>query len=298
MTQITASMVNELRQKTGVGMMDCKKALVETNGDFEAAIDFLRKKGLSKAQKKAGRVTAEGVISIAFDGNKGAIVEVNAETDFVARNADFQDFAKNVALTALTAGADVETLKNTTCANTNKTVADVLTDKIASIGENLSIRRSAVLNADVVTGYIHGSTGENMGKIGVLVGLKGSDTAALEEVGKKVAMHIAAAKPDFLSTESVDAKTVEKERNFLKEEALASGKPEAVVDQMLVGRMKKFYSEIVLLEQAFVMEPKKTVKEIVAEAGAELTGFKHFILGDGIEKKSESLADEVAKQLA
>ncbi len=295
---ITAQMVKELRQKTGVGMMECKKALVETNGDLESAIDLMRKKGISKAQKKAGRITAEGVIAIAKKDGVGAIVEVNAETDFVARNSDFQDFAKGVVETALENGECIDALKESKYVGREKSVADVLTDKIASIGENLSIRRSAVIKADVIANYTHGSIADNMGKIGVLVGLKGSDKSKLEEVGKKVAMHIAAAKPDFLSVVDVSDEVKNREEQILKEQALASGKPEAVVEKMLVGRMQKFFAEIVLLEQAFVMEPKKKVKDILKEAGAELTEYKTFILGDGIEKKCENLADEVAKQLS
>ncbi|MHA1540714.1 MAG: translation elongation factor Ts [Alphaproteobacteria bacterium] len=291
-------MVKELRQKTGVGMMECKKALVETKGDLESAIDLMRKKGISKAQKKAGRITAEGVIAIAKKNGVGAIVEVNAETDFVARNSDFQDFAKGVVETAIENGECVDSLKKSKYAGGEKSVADVLTDKIASIGENLSIRRSATIKADAIASYIHGSVADNMGKIGVLVGLKGSDNSKLEEVGKKVAMHIAAAKPDFLSVADVSDEVKNREEKILKDQALASGKPEAVVEKMLVGRMQKFFGEIVLLEQAFVMEPKKKVKDILKEAGAELTEYKAFILGDGIEKKCENLADEVAKQLS
>ncbi len=300
MAQITAQMVKELRQKTGVGMMDCKKALVETNGDLESAVDLMRKKGLSKAQKKAGRITAEGLIAILIKDGKGAMVEVNSETDFVARNSDFQDLAKGIVQTTLTtmkAGSGLETLKEAFYAGTDKTVADILTDKIASIGENLSVRRCTVVGADFVTGYIHGSVADNMGKIGVLAGLKGSDNSKLEEVGKKIAMHIAAAKPEFLSIADVSQEVKDREEKILKEQALASGKPESVVEKMLVGRMQKFFGEIVLLEQAFVMEPKKKVKDILKEAGAELVTYKHFILGDGIEKKCENLAEEVAKQL-
>ncbi len=295
---ITAQMVKELRQKTGVGMMECKKALIETNGDLESAIDLMRKKGISKAQKKSGRITAEGVIAIAKKNGVGAIVEVNAETDFVARNSDFQDFAKGVSETAIENGECVDSLKKSKYIGGDKLVADVLTDKITSIGENLSIRRSATIKADVVANYIHGSVADNMGKIGVLVGLKGSDNSKLEEVGKKVAMHIAAAKPDFLSVADVSDEVKNREEKILKDQALASGKPEAVVEKMLVGRMQKFFGEIVLLEQAFVMDPKKKVKDILKEAGAELTEYKAFILGDGIEKKCENLADEVAKQLS
>ncbi|MBN2676190.1 MAG: elongation factor Ts [Alphaproteobacteria bacterium] len=278
MAEITAKTVQELRQKTGAGMMDCKKALTESNGDVEGAIDWLRKKGLSQAAKKAGRVAAEGVISLAFDNGKGAMVEVNSETDFVARNDEFQDFAKRVSQLALTEGKETDSLLNALL--DNKKVSDVLTDKIASIGENIQIRRSVLLEGENVVGYVHGAIAENMGKIGVLVSLKG-DSVKAADVGKKIAMHIAAAKPDFLSIADVDSVVVEKEKKVLSEQALASGKPESVVEKMIEGRIHKFYEEIVLLEQAFVMEPKKKVKDVLSEAGVELVGFEHFILGAG-----------------
>ena len=286
MAEITAKAVQQLRQKTGAGMMDCKKALTESNGNAEDAIIWLRKKGLSKAAKKAGRVAAEGLVVLSLSDNKGAIVEVNSETDFVARNDEFQEFAKKVGNVALSSGKKVETLLEADL--DGKKVSDILTDKIASIGENLQIRRSAMLEDDVVTGYVHSAIAENMGKIGVLVSLKGADKEALKEVGKKVAMHIAAAKPDFLSTKDVDPKVVEKERKILTEQALASGKPENVVERMVEGRIAKFYEEIVLLEQAFVMDPKKKVKDILSEANAEMTGFTHYILGAGVEKTTDS----------
>lgn len=295
MTQITASMVQDLREKTGAGMMDCKKALTETDGDFEAAVDFLRKKGLSTAAKKAGRVAAEGVVVMALQEGLGSLVEVNAETDFVARNADFQAFANGVAQTALVSGKSV--LTEAIYVGSSQSVAEVLTDKVATIGEHMTVRRSALVKADVVAGYIHGAIAEGMGKIGVLVGLNGADKKSLEEVGKKVAMHIAAAKPECLRIEDVSPAMLERERAILKEQALASGKPESVVEKMMEGRIRKFYEEIVLLEQSFVMDPKKQVKEIVSEAGANLTAYVHFILGEGLEKKSENLAEEVAKQL-
>ncbi len=288
---ITPALIKELREKTSAGMMDCKKALAETNGDMEAAIDWLRTKGLSKAAKKSGRVAAMGLVSIALSEGKGAAVEVNSETDFVAKNQEFQDFVKEVADCALANDGDV--------AKVQEEKADALTSKIATIGENMTIRRAAAITADSVTGYIHSAIAPNMGSIAVLVGLTGSaDKEAMESVGKQIAMHIAAAKPEALSIADVNPESVEREKAVFKEQALESGKTEEIIEKMIDGRIRKFYEEIVLLEQNFVIDPKKKIKDVLAEAGdVKLTAFTHFVLGEGIEKVEENFADEIAKTL-
>ena len=292
MVEINAKLVGELREKTGVGMMECKKALVACEGDLEKAIDFLRKKGVAVAEKKAGRVANQGLVGLAVRGNKGAVVELNSETDFVAKNTDFQAYLKQVVELALDNGKDIETLKN---ADLNgKSVQDTLVDLIAKIGENMSLRRVAVVEGETVVPYIHTMTSEGLGKIGVLVALTGANAA---EVGKKVAMHIAASAPKFLAISDVDAETANHEREIFAEQARASGKPEAIIEKMVEGRMRKFYEEAVLLEQAFVMDPDKKVKDVVAEAGCTLTSFVRYNLGEGIEKKQEDFAAEVAKQI-
>jgi elongation factor Ts len=292
MVEINAKLVGELREKTGVGMMECKKALVACEGDLEKAIDFLRKKGVAVAEKKAGRVANQGLVGLAVRGNKGAVVELNSETDFVAKNTDFQSFLKQVVDLALDNGKDIETLK---AADLNgKSVQDTLVDLIAKIGENMSLRRVAVVEGETVVPYIHTMTSEGLGKIGVLVALSGANAA---EVGKKVAMHIAASAPKFLAIADVDANTANHEREIFAEQARASGKPEAIIEKMVEGRMRKFYEEAVLLEQAFVMDPDKKVKDVVAEAGCTLTSFVRYNLGEGIEKKQEDFAAEVAKQI-
>ncbi len=292
MVEINAKLVGELREKTGVGMMECKKALVACEGDLEKAIDFLRKKGVAVAEKKAGRVANQGLVGLAVRGNTGAVVELNSETDFVAKNTDFQSFLKQVVDLALDNGKDIETLK---AADLNgKSVQDTLVDLIAKIGENMSLRRVAVVEGETVVPYIHTMTSEGLGKIGVLVALSGANAA---EVGKKVAMHIAASAPKFLAIADVDANTANHEREIFAEQARASGKPEAIIEKMVEGRMRKFYEEAVLLEQAFVMDPDKKVKDVVAEAGCTLTSFVRYNLGEGIEKKQEDFAAEVAKQI-
>ena len=292
MVEINAKLVGELREKTGVGMMECKKALVACEGDLEKAIDFLRKKGVAVAEKKAGRVANQGLVGLAVRGNKGAVVELNSETDFVAKNTDFQAFLKQVVDLALDNGKDIETLK---AADLNgKSVQDTLVDLIAKIGENMSLRRVAVVEGETVVPYIHTMTSEGLGKIGVLVALSGANAA---EVGKKVAMHIAASAPKFLAIADVDANTANHEREIFAEQARASGKPEAIIEKMVEGRMRKFYEEAVLLEQAFVMDSDKKVKDVVAEAGCTLTSFVRYNLGEGIEKKQEDFAAEVAKQI-
>ena len=304
MTEIKASLVKELREKTGAGMMECKKALSEVGGDLEAAIDFLRKKGMSVAEKKAGRVASQGLVGVAVNGTEGAIVELNSETDFVAKNADFQAFLGDVTQIALTQKGDMEAIK---AADMNgKTTADTLTELIARIGENMTLRRAGYVSVTngVVVPYIHTATTPTMGKIGVLVALESTaDATALTEIGKKVAMHIAAANPRFLTIADVDADTIAHEKGIYEEQAKASGKPAAIIEKMVEGRLRKFYEEVVVMEQAFIMDPDKKVKDVLAEAaktaGADiqLAAFVRFGLGEGIEKKEEDFAAEVAKQI-
>ena len=285
---ITAALVKELRDTTGAGMMDAKKALTETNGDMEAAIDWLRTKGLAKAAKKSGRTAAEGLVAVKVEGNRGVAVEVNAETDFVAKNAEFQAMVSQIAGAAVSA-ADLDALNAADLGG--KTVADTITAKIATIGENMSLRRMAAVEGDVVVSYVHNAAGEGMGKIGVLVALKGGD----EAFGKQVAMHIAAANPASLSEADLDPAVVEKERNVQIEIARESGKPEAVIEKMIVGRMQKFLAEVTLLGQNFVINPDLTVAAAAKEAGAEILSFVRLEVGEGIEKEKEDFAAEVAK---
>jgi elongation factor Ts len=285
---ITAAQVKELRESTGVGMMDAKKALVENDGDMEAAVDWLRTKGLAKAAKKAGRTAAEGLVAVAVNGGKGVAVEVNSETDFVAKNSEFQELVGKIAGAALGA-ADVESLAATEI--DGKSVNDMITDKIATIGENMSLRRMATVEGETVVTYVHNAATTGMGQIGVLVALNGGD----EAFGKQVAMHIAASNPASLSEADLDPAVVEKERQVQIDIARESGKPEAVIEKMIVGRMKKFLSEITLLGQQFVVNPDVTVEQAAKDAGAEIVGFVRMQVGDGIEKKEEDFAAEVAK---
>lgn len=277
---ITAAMVKELREMTGAGMMDAKKALTETDGDQEAAIDWLRTKGLAKAAKKSGRTAAEGLVAVTVEGGKGVAVEVNSETDFVGKNADFQAMVAKIAGAAINV-ADVDALKAADLGG--KTVEETVTDAVATIGENMSVRRMASVEGDVVTSYVHNPATDGMGKIGVLVALKGGD----EAFGKQVAMHIAAAAPQSLSEADLDPAVVEKERNVQIEIARESGKPEQVIEKMIVGRMKKFLSEVTLLGQDFVINPDLTVEAAAKEAGAEIVGYVRMEVGEGIEKKEE-----------
>ncbi|WP_294220226.1 translation elongation factor Ts [uncultured Shimia sp.] len=285
---ITAAMVKELREMTGAGMMDAKKALTETNGDADAAIDWLRTKGLAKAAKKSGRTAAEGLVAVKVDGGKGVAVEVNSETDFVGKNADFQAMVSSIAGAALTV-SDVDALKTADLGG--KTVEETVTAAVATIGENMSVRRMASVEGDVVTSYVHNPATDGMGKIGVLVALKGGD----EGFAKQVAMHIAAANPQSLSEADLDAAVVEKERNVQIEIARESGKPEQVIEKMIVGRMKKFLAEVTLLGQNFVINPDLTVAAAAKEAGAEIVAYVRMEVGEGIEKKEEDFAAEVAK---
>ena len=285
---ITAAMVKELREATGAGMMDAKKALTENNGDMDAAQDWLRTKGLAKAAKKSGRVAAEGLVGVAVDGGKGVAVEVNSETDFVAKNAEFQGMVAQITTAALGV-SELDGLKAADLGG--KPVETVLTDAIAKIGENMTLRRMDKIEGDAVASYGHNAASEGMGKIGVLVALKGADNG----IGKQLAMHIAATNPASLSEADLDPALVEREKSVLTEQARESGKPDAVIEKMIVGRMKKFFEEVTLLGQKFVMDPDKTVAEVAKEAGVEVLGFVRMEVGAGIEKKEEDFAAEVAK---
>ncbi|MBM2290866.1 elongation factor Ts [Sulfitobacter pseudonitzschiae] len=285
---ITASMVKELRESTGAGMMDAKKALTENDGDMEAAVDWLRTKGLAKAAKKSGRTAAEGLVAVKVDGNKGIAVEVNSETDFVGKNAEFQGMVSGIADVAITVDS-VDALNAAPMGG--KTVAEIVTDKIATIGENMSVRRMQSITGDTVVSYVHNAAAPGMGKIGVLVAMTGGDDA----FGKQVAMHIAAVNPASLSEDDLDASVVEKEKQVQMDIARESGKPEAVIEKMIVGRMKKYMSEVTLLNQQFVVNPDLTVADAAKEAGATITGFVRLEVGEGIEVVKEDFAAEVAK---
>ncbi|MDM8166940.1 translation elongation factor Ts [Roseovarius sp.] len=288
---ITAAMVKELRDSTGAGMMDAKKALTENDGDMNAAVDWLRTKGLAKAAKKSGRTAAEGLVAVQVEGGQGVAVEVNSETDFVAKNADFQKMVSDIAGVALGV-SDVEALKAADMGG--KSVNDVITDKVATIGENMSVRRMAKVEGQTVVSYIHNAAADGMGKIGVLVALNGGD----EAFGRQVAMHIAATNPAALNEASLDPEIVEKERQIQIDIARESGKPEQVIEKMIEGRMRKFMAEVTLLGQAFVINPDQTVAEAAKEAGAEIAGYVRLEVGEGIEKKDEDFAAEVAKTAA
>jgi elongation factor Ts len=285
---ITAAQVKELREMTGAGMMDAKKALTETDGDIEAAVDWLRTKGLAKAAKKAGRTAAEGLVALAVQDGKGVAVEVNSETDFVGKNAEFQQMVASIASAALGV-SDLDALK--TADVNGKAVETLITDKIATIGENMTLRRMATLEGEQVVSYVHNAAAEGMGKIGVLVALKGDN----EDFGRQVAMHIAAANPASLGEADLDPALVERERSVLTEQARESGKPEAIIENMIKGRMKKYLGEVTLLGQAFVINPDLTVEAAAKEAGVEVIGFVRLEVGEGIEKEVEDFAAEVAK---
>ena len=295
MAEITAALVKALREKTGAGMMDAKKALVENGGDETAAIEWLRAKGLSKAAKKSGRTAADGLVAVALadDGKSGAIVELNAETDFVARNEQFQTALSGITAAAVGTDGSVEAVAAAPSPDGEGSVDDLIKRLIATIGENMTLRRSAKVSADgAVSSYIHNAEAGGMGKVGVLVALDGSGDLA--DIGRKVAMHIAATAPQAATTEELDPAVVEAEKRVLTEQARESGKPDNVIEKMIVGRMQKFYKEVVLTEQAFVMNPDQTVGDFLKEQGASLKGFVHFKLGDGIEKEEDNFADEVA----
>jgi elongation factor Ts len=303
---VTAALVKELREKSGAGMMDCKKALSETDGDMEAAIDWLRTKGLATAAKKSGRVASEGLVAFAVDGTRGALIELNAETDFVARNTEFQEFASTLASLALNA-VDIDALGGVDYPGTGRNVSEELTHKIATIGENMSLRRMETVSvgAGSVVSYMHNSTAPGLGRIGVLVALESSaDAAVLEELGKQIAMHIAATSPASLSVDDLDPESVQRERDVLIEQAKASGKPQEIAEKMVEGRMKKYYQEVVLLEQTSVIDGETQIAGVVANAAKsagidiELKAFARFNLGEGIEKEETDFAAEVAAQLS
>lgn len=307
MANITAQMVKDLRDKTGAGMMDCKAALGEAGGNTEAAIDWLRAKGLAKVAKKAGRTAAEGLIGVATEGKRGAIVEVNSETDFVARNAQFQQLAAEIARLALKAAGDAEKLNALPVPGKTITVAEYINEMIASIGENLALRRTAALQVKdgVVASYVHNAAAPGLGKIGVLVALESAgDASALMETGRQIAMHVAAANPLALAAEDIDPEVIERERAILTEQAKESGKPANVIEKMVDGRMRKFYEEAVLTKQAFVIDSDKTVEQAVkaaeekAGAPVKITGFVRYALGEGIKPPKGDFAAEVAAAAA
>lgn len=303
MAEITAALVKELREKSGAGMMDCKKALTENNGDIEAAIDWLRAKGIAKADKKSGRTAAEGLIGINGAGTSAVVVEVNSETDFVARNDAFQDLVRGVASVAIVTDGSVEAIGAATYPATGKTVTDTIKDAIAHIGENMTLRRAVKLSVEdgVVATYIHNAVADGLGKLGVLVALKSTGNKdVLAAIGRQVAMHIAATNPLAIRSEEVDAAVAERERNVFIEQSRASGKPDAIIEKMVEGRMRKFFEEVALLSQAFVINPELTVGEAIKaaekDAGApiEVTGMARLLLGEGIEKEESDFAAEVA----
>ncbi|MBI0021082.1 elongation factor Ts [Bartonella sp. W8097] len=300
---ITAAQVKELRELSGAGMMDCKTALAETNGDMEAAVDWLRKKGIAKADKKAGRTAAEGLVGVASNGKKAVLVEVNSETDFVARNDAFQNIVRNIAKAALDTDGTLEKISVSSYPGSDKTVAETLKDAIGKIGENMTFRRSAELSVDngVIATYIHNGIGDGLGKIGVLVAIEtNGDKDAAEHFGRQVAMHVAATNPLALTAEEVDPAAVEREKAIYSEQAHQSGKPANIVEKMVEGRMRKFYEEVVLLSQAFVINPDETVSQALKNAEkeigapAKIKGFVRFALGEGIEKAESDFAAEVA----
>jgi elongation factor Ts len=295
-------MVKELRDKTGAGMMDCKAALTETNCDMEAAIDWLRKKGISKAAKKSGRTAAEGLVGVAVDGNTGVLLEVNAETDFVAKNEEFKTFVKDASRLALQEGGDLEKLLASPMGSSS--VQQTLTELVAKIGENMSVRRAAAIsvNPGVVAAYVHNASSPELGNIGVLVGLKSTaDKEKLGTLAKQLAMHVAAASPLALTKEHLDKAVVEREYNVQKDIALQSGKPEAVVEKMMEGRMRKYYEEVVLMQQVYMLDGETPIAKLIEKASkdlgapVEIEGFVRFKVGEGIEKVDADFADEVAQ---
>lgn len=298
MADITAALVKELREASGAGMMDCKKALVENDGDIGAAQDWLRTKGLATAAKKSDRIASEGLVGVAVKGNRGAVVEVNSETDFVSRNETFQQFVKTVAELALQGDGNLEKLTAMDYPDAGHTVAEELTQLISTIGENMNIRRLGIETVDngAISSYMHGAIAPGIGKIGVLVATSGSDASAADAIGKQVAMHIAATNPQSLSQDDLDPQLVEREKTFLTEQARESGKPENIIEKMIEGRIRKFYQEVCLLEQTFVIDGESKVAKAVDAAGDGLAiaSFTRFGLGEGIEKKEEDFAAEVA----
>ncbi len=288
MAEITAKLIQELREKTSAGMMDCKKALTENNGDIQAAADWLRQKGIVKAASKAGRVAASGLVTVVKCDGMGCVVELNAETDFVAKNDKFQKLVADVAARALELKGDFDATLNA--------VKDDIAATISTIGENMTLRRIAKVSGDHIYTYVHNAMVPGMGQIGVAVAING-DGAGIDEIGPKIAMHVAANKPEYMTVADVDPVAVEREKKVFIESGATAGKPEMVVEKMVAGRIGKYYAESVLEEQPFVMDPSKKVKDVVAEAGGKLAGFAYYVLGEGIEKKEDNLADEVAKML-
>jgi len=302
---VTAALVKKLRETSGAGMMDCKKALEETSGDIDAAIDWLRTKGLATAAKKSGRVASEGLVAIHVAGNSAAMIELNAETDFVSRNDDFQSLALNLAKLANDA-ADIASLNDLVFPNTQRTVAEEITHNIATIGENMMLRRMKNIKVDKgrVVSYIHNATADGMGRIGVLVALESeADAQTLESLGKQIAMHVAATKPASLSVESLDPAMVQRERDVLIEQSKESGKPQEIAEKMVEGRLRKYFQEVVLLEQTFVVDGESKVadviKKVASDCGSDISlkEFSFFVLGDGVEKEETDFAAEVAAQL-
>lgn len=288
MAEVTAKLIQELREKTAAGMLDCKKALIENNGDIEAAADWLRKKGIVKAASKAGRVAASGLVTVVKCDNLGCVVELNAETDFVAKNEKFQKLVADVANKALELSGDFDA--------TLAAVKDDIAATISTIGENMNLRRVAKVSGDHIYSYIHNALVPGMGQIGVAVAINGNDPK-IDEIGPKVAMHIAANKPEFMTIADVNPEAVERERKVFIESGATNGKPENIVEKMVQGRLQKYYAESVLEEQPFVMDPSKKVKDVIAEHGGKLAGFAYYVLGEGIQKREDNLADEVAKML-
>ncbi|RIA56426.1 translation elongation factor Ts [Dichotomicrobium thermohalophilum] len=303
MAEITAKMVKDLREKTGAGMMDCKKALTETDGDMDAAVDWLRAKGFAKAAKKAGRTAADGLVGVAVEDKKGAVVEVNAETDFVARNDQFQNMVSEIAKLALKAEGDVDKLGAETFPGTDKPVTDYISEMIATIGENMRLRRTGYIEVSdgVVASYVHNAAAPGMGKIGVIVGLESTgDKDKLQALGKQLAMHIAATSPLAVDVDSLDPAVVDRERTILVEQARESGKPENIIEKMVEGRLNKYYQEVVLMKQALVTDPDNTVEAALKAAEEDIgapvkvVGFERYGLGEGIETEEEDFAAEVA----
>jgi len=296
MPEITAALVKDLREKTGAGMMDCKRALTETGGSTEDAVDWLRKKGLSAAAKKSGRVAAEGLVGVASAPGRAAMVEVNAETDFVARNDQFQAFVEAVAKIALQVGEDLDAIRAAPVPDSAQTVDEHLTELIAKIGENMTLRRARVLTGSVVATYVHAALRPGLGKIGVLVALEGTgELSALETLGRQVGMHVAASRPEALDIAGVDPAALAREKAVLVEQAKASGRPDNIIEKMVEGRVRKFYEEVVLLEQVWVHDGESRVNAVLAKAGVTLAGFARFQLGEGVEKpQGPDFASEVA----
>ncbi len=303
MAAITAGLVKELREKSGAGMMDCKKALTETDGDLNAAVDWLRTKGLATASKKSGRVAAEGLVGVSAEGTSGAIVELNAETDFVARNEDFQNLVRGVAKVTEATGGDLDAIKAADFPGGNDTVEATLTNAIATIGENMNLRRAAKISVQngVVASYVHNATAEGLGKIGILVALESEgDAAKLKEFGKQIAMHVAATNPEAVAIDELDPASVDRERSVLSEQARESGKPEEIIAKMVEGRLNKFYQEVVLLKQTFVIDGENSVEKAIDLKGKEIgspikiAGMVRYAVGEGIEKEEADFAAEVA----